>query len=610
MTDLTVRRRAGLMALLAAAALLFAVAYAWVYTRSDDGRALAVAAVLAVVGGLQAWAWHRARQPMLVADPQGVRTRVSGAWVGLTWADVERVEVSERGPIRDGRIAVVARNLGSVLETAGPRARVGAWLNRRMYGEPLVTPYGLTTTVSAVDPAAAFERLSGGLVVVLRLGDLDAQPTEPAVVVTPPVEPSGGIDGAADSPAVETTKPGPVPVPARKADVGRTAARSAVAAAAAGARKALTVAVPSTTAGAGPAAGLAAGTAADRPVADRPAARREEVTVAGRAPFGIVGGLALAGQDEPTPEALPEIEQLRRRPESVPPPRGHDNVSLIIDATTDLSARAMSKVRRAQAAPTAADATAAEPAETPWSTVIGDRVRGARLRAGLDVDELAERTRIRPYVIESMEADDFAPCGGDFYARGHLRTLARSLNADGDEWIADYDTHFATSPVSPREVFEVELATGGSRLVRGGERSANWTAIVAAVLVLALIWGLAKFLTDGHGQPGELSTPTRTATGLGSPGPGNPPATGPVMATVKVQVGAADTRVVVRDRFKQIVFEGVLPKNSAKKFEGEAPLRVMAADGGDVTLSVKGKSLGVMGDPGQRARERVSSHPR
>ena len=65
-----------------------------------------------------------------------------------------------------------------------------------------------------------------------------------------------------------------------------------------------------------------------------------------------------------------------------------------------------------------------EPANDP---VIGPELAAARTRVGLSVDELADRTRIRPHVIESIEVDDFVPCGGDFYARGHLRTLARVL---------------------------------------------------------------------------------------------------------------------------------------------------------------------------------------
>jgi hypothetical protein len=587
MTDLAVRRRAGLMGLLTAASLVFAVAYGWVYLRTDDARALAVSAVLAAVGVLQAWGWRRARQPMLVADGHGVRIRLGARWAGLAWSDIERVEVSERGPVRDGRIAVVARSLGSALADAGPRARMSAWLNRRTYGEPLAVPYGLTTTVSAVDPAGAIERLSAGSVAVVRVGDLDAGPAEPAVVVTAPAdndsEPGSGT-------ASESTK---IAQPAR----GTAAAIAAMPTA----RPRITL--PTTPA-------EQSGQPQQPPSpAERPAARREEVTIAGRVPFGIVGDLALADEGDRRSGDLPEIEQLRRRPDPVRTAPGSDNVSLIIDATTDLSARAMRKVRRAQARGGAETTGAESAAETPWSTVIGDRLRGARLRAGLDVDELAERTRIRPYVIESMEADDFGPCGGDFYARGHLRSLARYLNADAEGLVADYDAHFATSPVSPREVFEVELATGGSRLVRGGERSANWAAIVAAVLVLALVWGLAKFFTEGAAQPGELSPPTQTASGLGSPGPGNPPVTGPVVAHVKVTVADLDTRVVVRDRFKRILFDGVITAGSAQKFEGEAPLRVMAADGGAVTLSVKGRSLGIMGESGLPARQRVGASP-
>src|SRR5262245_34107909 len=106
MTDLAVRRRTGLMALLTAISLVFALGYAWIFARTHDGRALAVAAVLAGVAALHLWEWWRSRQPMLVADGHGVRIRLGSRWAGLAWSDIERVEVSERGPIRDGRIAV------------------------------------------------------------------------------------------------------------------------------------------------------------------------------------------------------------------------------------------------------------------------------------------------------------------------------------------------------------------------------------------------------------------------------------------------------------------------------------------------------------------------
>ena len=97
----------------------------------------------------------------------------------------------------------------------------------------------------------------------------------------------------------------------------------------------------------------------------------------------------------------------------------------------------------------------------PLGSMFGQELQvAARTRLGLTVDDLAERTRIRPYVIESIEVDDFVPCGGDFYARGHLRQLARVLGLDAGPLDRRYDANVATSPVTPREVFEVELAAG------------------------------------------------------------------------------------------------------------------------------------------------------
>ena len=101
--------------------------------------------------------------------------------------------------------------------------------------------------------------------------------------------------------------------------------------------------------------------------------------------------------------------------------------------------------------------------------LIGPLVAAARNRARLSVDALGERTRIRPHVIESIEVDDFDACGGDFYARGHLRTLARVLRARRRARCSDlYDERYAHGRIDARQVFEAELATGIGGGVRGG----------------------------------------------------------------------------------------------------------------------------------------------
>ena len=54
---------------------------------------------------------------------------------------------------------------------------------------------------------------------------------------------------------------------------------------------------------------------------------------------------------------------------------------------------------------------------------IGDSLAEARRQAGLTITEVGQQTRIRESIIRGIEADDFSGCGGDFYARGHIRSI-------------------------------------------------------------------------------------------------------------------------------------------------------------------------------------------
>lgn len=76
-------------------------------------------------------------------------------------------------------------------------------------------------------------------------------------------------------------------------------------------------------------------------------------------------------------------------------------------------------------------APVARPAET-----VGATLRAARLSRGWDIDEIVRRTALSPRVLRSMEADDFSACGGECYARGHLRILARALSLDEEATVA------------------------------------------------------------------------------------------------------------------------------------------------------------------------------
>jgi hypothetical protein len=71
---------------------------------------------------------------------------------------------------------------------------------------------------------------------------------------------------------------------------------------------------------------------------------------------------------------------------------------------------------------------------------VGEALTEARYQAGLSVDELSQRTRIRETVIRSIERDDYDACGGDLYVRGYVRALAGAVGIDAQPLLREYDS--------------------------------------------------------------------------------------------------------------------------------------------------------------------------
>jgi hypothetical protein len=309
------------------------------------------------------------------------------------------------------------------------------------------------------------------------------------------------------------------------------------------------------------------------------------------APANLLGAAALATDplDREGRAGLPEGRELRRP----------GSVDLVEPAPYDGRVRPISQLGE-PVAPLVIDDFVTEPAYDP---VIGPELAAARRRVGLSVDELADRTRIRPHVIESIEVDDFAPCGGDFYARGHLRTLARVLGKDVAPLLEQFDARYATAPINARRVFEAELATGMTGSMRGTTGGPNWSLLVGVVLSLLLVWGVVRLFVA---QPPEELAPTapvlNSSAGLGRGLAGD----GPVRADggpVKVALRAVShpTRVVVRDTDGKVVFAGRLAVGHGVVVAAVPPVHVQAADGGDVTVRVGGERRGPVGASGQPA---------
>ena len=110
---------------------------------------------------------------------------------------------------------------------------------------------------------------------------------------------------------------------------------------------------------------------------------------------------------------------------------------------------------------------------------IGETLAQARHQAGLTLAQVSKRTRIRETIIRKIEADDFSDCGGDFYARGHIRAIAKVVGTDPEPLIEEYDTdHRATGPMATVSLDEL-LATSAPQRHRPDLPTA-WARVTAA----------------------------------------------------------------------------------------------------------------------------------
>ncbi|GAA2113283.1 helix-turn-helix transcriptional regulator [Nocardioides bigeumensis] len=547
----------------AVALIAGAVGAAYLVRSLSGGSALdwALTGLMAAIFAGYAAGLADSRTPLLVADPHGVRIRLGRTWRGLTWASLERVEHDPRGRLRDGRLLFVSRTPHHVVDELTGAARRQARWSERLYGEPLAVPLGLATRVShhPDELTAALQELAGGRALVV-----EALPAE--LLVDVDSDDSDGTDdtvGTVDSDTVGDTDhhdAGPAEGAERPAGRWRRLVHDP--------RPAL------------------AGTIEQLAASSTPAPLRE--TVSGRRAEVTVDLNRAADDDEALDHDVRQPGELRRA----------GSVSLVEDTQAWGDRELFAETPVHLVAPTGdpvetlqVDDDAPEPAPDP---VVGPELAAARTRLGLSVDQLAERTRIRPHVIEAIEVDDFARCGGDFYARGHLRTLARVLGLDAPPLLAAYEERYSQAPVDPRRVFQVELASGGSiRSTRGGP---NWSVLVAAVMALVLAWSIARLIMD---SPVEQKL-APALNGSAGPGHGNR-AAGPTVP-VLVRAAGGGAHLVVRDGTGKIVYTGDLAYGQTASLEVSPPIQVETSDG-SVEVVVDGSERGAVGETGQEATE-------
>ena len=223
---------------------------------------------------------------------------------------------------------------------------------------------------------------------------------------------------------------------------------------------------------------------------------------------------------------------------------------------------------------------------------IGDTLADARRQAGLTVTQVADRTRIRETIIRGIEQDDFSACGGDFYTRGHIRSIASVVGIDPVPLIREYDeAHGAPEAMRAADVFEPSTP-----LRIKERRSLNWS--VAMILALLVIVGYGAYhlvsssssSSSSHGKAAAaLAAPTRHPTP--KPSSPSPTRTAPASHDVIIHLSAVEDCWVylTSDQGNNTIYSGVVSAGSTQTWKETQDVSLRLGNPAGVVLTVNGK---------------------
>lgn len=240
---------------------------------------------------------------------------------------------------------------------------------------------------------------------------------------------------------------------------------------------------------------------------------------------------------------------------------------------------------------------------------VGRALSQARLAAKLTLDQVSDVTRVRVPIVRAIEQDDFSLCGGDVYARGHIRSLARAVGLDPEPLLERYTAeHGAPEQTIVPTVYRSER-------IRPEPRRPNWTA--AMVVAIVAVIGFAGFTLVSGGNEGDTQPVAGKPSAL-SPNSGSSPghatasptpvesdsaiAAAPAdKVTVKLIADRGKSWIQVNDSNGRSLYSGILPQGGSMTFTDEKKITLIVGNASAVSLFVNGRDMGPAGQTGEVA---------
>jgi len=232
---------------------------------------------------------------------------------------------------------------------------------------------------------------------------------------------------------------------------------------------------------------------------------------------------------------------------------------------------------------------------------LGSLIAKARKDAGLSLEDLAAKTNIRISVLSEIEKDNFEHCGGETYARGHVRNIASILKVDQKEFIRLYEEEQGGETRSIKDL----LIENSVMRLPAEARKVSWKVLVMISVVSLIAVGIAQVVISNvntndvvSAVPSASASPTAAESPSAEPSAQNTFSSGTGVEVV-INATRAKSWLFVSDDAGRVLFSGQIPRGAVKVFSSDSQLNLKVGNAGGVDLKVNGKKVEAIGVDGE-----------
>jgi cytoskeletal protein RodZ len=214
---------------------------------------------------------------------------------------------------------------------------------------------------------------------------------------------------------------------------------------------------------------------------------------------------------------------------------------------------------------------------------IGNSLREARMRRGVDFAQAEVATKIRGKYLRALEEEQFDVLPAQTYVKGFLRTYAEYLGLDGQLYVDEFNSRF----VAGTDDHEPRTRRSAARPQRRNRRIETNVVLIAlgAIAVITVIFISAWKVGGGSDQP---STPLAKTTAS------KPHAPAPLLMLTALQ-GSTHVAARVGSATGDIAYDGTIQKGDDPVAVRGRRLWVQIDSPEDLKIQVRGKLVHVPG---------------